>query len=177
VAILIRQGDYAKYDSNRQKTGEWACVLDKKKIYIAFAPGDVKQMATYEDMEANITAITNDIINSIDAKVAEAVAEAIVTQFNTALNKKVNKETITDVTVEATQWIGVTSPYIYYVPVNDLTSTSYVYISPGDTLTTDQINAFINANISHTVSDNNVILSAVNKPSIDIPVKIVVKDK
>lgn len=57
MAIQHRRGIFDKFDKTRLVPGEYAIVLsgdefarDGKAVYICFAAGDVKRMATYEDM-------------------------------------------------------------------------------------------------------------------------------
>ena len=73
MAITMRHGPYNKFDPQKLRTGELAAVTegdphasDGKAIYLCFSPGDVKRMATYEDMvdqidEAGGEAIDNHI--------------------------------------------------------------------------------------------------------------------
>lgn len=68
MAIVMRQGEYEDFIPSRMLSGEWAVVLaddpivpDGKSVFIAFAAGDVKRMATYEDMKDLIEGATDDI--------------------------------------------------------------------------------------------------------------------
>lgn len=68
MAIVMRQGEYGDFISSKMLPGEWAVVLaddpvvpDGKSVFIAFAAGDVKRMATYEDMKDLIGEATDDI--------------------------------------------------------------------------------------------------------------------
>lgn len=68
MAIVMRQGEYGDFVPAKMRPGEWAVVLaddpivpDGKSVFIAFAAGDVKRMATYEDMKDLIGEATDDI--------------------------------------------------------------------------------------------------------------------
>lgn len=68
MAIVMRQGEYEDFIPSKMLPGEWAVVLaddpivpDGKSVFIAFAAGDVKRMATYEDMKDLIGEATDDI--------------------------------------------------------------------------------------------------------------------
>ncbi len=68
MAIVMRQGEYADFVPSKMRPGEWAVVLaddpvvpDGKSVFIAFAAGNVKRMATYEDMKDLIEGATDDI--------------------------------------------------------------------------------------------------------------------
>lgn len=57
MAIQMRRGKYGKFAPSKLLPGEWAVVQqddetarDGRAVYIAFAAGAVKRMATYEDM-------------------------------------------------------------------------------------------------------------------------------
>lgn len=73
MAIQIRRGNIQDFDSSKLLPGEWAVSLDNKKVFIAFAPGDTKQMATYEDMITDIQDATQEIIDNLTAGVDEAI--------------------------------------------------------------------------------------------------------
>lgn len=63
MAIQNRRGVYDKFDPQKMVPGEWAVVIsgdehaiDGKAVYMCFAAGNVKRMATYEDMKENVAA-------------------------------------------------------------------------------------------------------------------------
>ena len=69
MAIQSRRGAYGDFDPDKMLPGEWASVLkddpkaqDGKAVYMCFSAGDVKRMATYEDMKNNIQEATAEII-------------------------------------------------------------------------------------------------------------------
>lgn len=90
MAIVMRQGEYGDFIPSKMLPGEWAVVLaddpivpDGKSVFIAFAAGDVKRMATYEDMKDLLGEATDDIrdqyilvFNKINDDTAELEASA-----------------------------------------------------------------------------------------------------
>lgn len=81
MAITMRHGPYNKFDPQKLRTGEIAVVTegdphasDGKAIYQCFSPGDVKRMATYEDMVDQIEEAEGEVIdNHIEEKVGAAL--------------------------------------------------------------------------------------------------------
>lgn len=81
MAITMRHGPYNKFDPQKLRTGELAAVTegdphasDGKAIYLCFSPGDVKRMATYEDMVDQIDEAGGEAIdNHIEEKVGTAL--------------------------------------------------------------------------------------------------------
>ena len=81
MAITMRHGPYNKFDPQKLRTGEVAVVTegdphasDGKAIYQCFSPGDVKRMATYEDMADQIEEAGGEVIdNHIEEKVGTAL--------------------------------------------------------------------------------------------------------
>lgn len=81
MAIQNRRGTYDKFDPQKMLPGEWASVIsgdphasDGRAVYMCFAAGDVKRMATYEDMVENIREASGD---AIDAQIDAAIGGAI----------------------------------------------------------------------------------------------------
>lgn len=81
MAIIMRHGPYNKFDPQKLHTAEPAVVTegdphasDGKAIYQCFSPGDVKRMATYEDMVDQIDEAGGEAIdNHIEEKVGAAL--------------------------------------------------------------------------------------------------------
>lgn len=81
MAITIRKGPYEKFDAQKLQTGEMAMVTegdphasDGRAIYGCFSPGDVKRMATYENMVENVDASCKEVIDRhIDEKTGTAL--------------------------------------------------------------------------------------------------------
>lgn len=49
MAIQMRRGSASDWMPSKMVAGEWSVILDDKKVFITFAPGDVKQLMTVED--------------------------------------------------------------------------------------------------------------------------------
>lgn len=45
----MRRGSASDWMPSKMVAGEWGVILDDKKVFITFAPGDVKQLMTVED--------------------------------------------------------------------------------------------------------------------------------
>lgn len=81
MAITMRHGPYNKFDPQKLRTAEGSVVTegdphasDGKAIYLCFSPGDVKRMATYEDMVDQIDEAGGEVIdNHIEEKVGTAL--------------------------------------------------------------------------------------------------------
>lgn len=84
MAIQNRRGQYADFDPSKAVAGELLTVLngdpkakDGKAVYMAFASGDVKRLATYEDMLDNIENASEEIAEQITEEVEEGVADSV----------------------------------------------------------------------------------------------------
>ncbi len=89
MAIRWRGGPYEKFDPSKLLAKEAAVILegdpgarDGLSVYICFAPGKTKRIATYEDMEENIDRISSDILDYLKEGTEEAIDNA-----DTAANK------------------------------------------------------------------------------------------
>ena len=67
MAIQMRRGAYSAFDPSKMVPGELAAVLsgdpavtDGKSLFVAFAAGDVKRLATWEDAAQLIAAALAD---------------------------------------------------------------------------------------------------------------------
>jgi hypothetical protein len=83
----MRRGVYSKFDPDRMVAGEWAIVLsgaqdaaNGQAAYVCFAPGQVKRVATVEDMAT--------IIANAEPEVAESIIDA-ATKFVTDTNEAI----------------------------------------------------------------------------------------
>lgn len=93
MAIVMRQGEYADFVPSKMRPGEWAVVLaddpvvpDGKSVFIAFAAGNVKRMATYEDMKDLIGEAAGDIRDQyID--IFDALKDQYIIVFNNIKNE------------------------------------------------------------------------------------------
>ena len=83
MAIQTRRGVYNDFDPEKMLPGEWASVTsgdpganDGRSVYMCFAPGDVKRMATYTDMQESISEATEDIREQFTEGVESATQAA-----------------------------------------------------------------------------------------------------
>lgn len=83
MAIQSRRGAYGDFDPDKMLPGEWASVLkddpkaqDGKSVYMCFSAGDVKRMATYEDMKDNIKEATGDVVQEVTEEYAGEIKAA-----------------------------------------------------------------------------------------------------
>lgn len=83
MAIKNRRGEYANFDPDKMLQGEWGITTsgdpnsaDGKSVYMCFAAGNVKRMATYDDMVENIDRATEEVQERLTQEVREATAEA-----------------------------------------------------------------------------------------------------
>ena len=93
MAIQNRRGAYNKFDPSKLLPGEWACViegdtdaLDGRAIYMCFAPGVVKRMATYQDMLENMSKLSEDLVGQV-MKDFTAAMTAATAAANTAASE------------------------------------------------------------------------------------------
>lgn len=81
MAIQHRRGVFNQFDPTKLLPGEWAVVLsgdtsteDGKAVYACFAAGDVKRMATFEDMVENIASADAAIVAQLTQGAAQVEA-------------------------------------------------------------------------------------------------------
>ena len=87
MAIQNRRGIYQDFDPEKLLPGEWAVVVggdekstDGTSVYMCMGVGNVKRMATYEDMTSNLNQALAEVraqmVNDITAAIASANAAA-----------------------------------------------------------------------------------------------------
>ena len=79
MAIQMRRGAYVNFNPAKLMPGEWAVVVsgdsnakDGKAAYICFAAGDVKRVATYEDMGDNV----HDAVDQNNGAIIKEITDA-----------------------------------------------------------------------------------------------------
>lgn len=96
MAIQTRRGIYDDFDPAKMLPGELATVTygdpganDGRSVYACFAAGDVKRMATYEDMQENISQATQDIQEDFTAQLTQKISQAdtAISQAQTAISE------------------------------------------------------------------------------------------
>ena len=90
MAIQIRRGLKKDFDPNKLRPAEYAIPTDTKEVYVAFSPGDVKRIATWDDFNAEMGAVASATQRAINASES---AESLV----------VNKAGINDLTPTLTE--------------------------------------------------------------------------
>ena len=101
MAIQHRRGQWSDFDPSKLLPGEGAYILggdpnsvDGQSVYFCFNAGNVKRMATYEDMVQNIQNATSQIQAEFTQELTQTLSEA-----QTALSEM---ETATEEATEAT---------------------------------------------------------------------------
>lgn len=96
MAIQTRRGSYDDFDPAKMLPGELATVTsgdpganDGRSVYACFAAGDVKRMATYEDMQENINQATQDVQEDFTAQLTQKISQAdtAISQAQTAISE------------------------------------------------------------------------------------------
>ena len=81
MAIQMRRGAYAEFDPLKMLPGEWAVSIDnepqKQMVYMCFAPGVVKRMATLEDFSGG-SGSTNVETSPYKGKTIVAFGDSII---------------------------------------------------------------------------------------------------
>lgn len=79
MAIQMRRGAYVNFNPAKLMPGEWAVVVsgdsnakDGKAAYICFAAGDVKRVATYEDIVDNV----HDAVDQNNGAIIKQITDA-----------------------------------------------------------------------------------------------------
>lgn len=98
MAIQMRRGKFTNFIPSKLLPGEWAIVQDEdpsatdgRSVYVAFAAGVVKRMATYTDMVDNCRDAIDQSIGDIKAKLTAKV-EATNATVEDAEAKRVSAE-------------------------------------------------------------------------------------
>lgn len=85
--------------------------------------------------------------------------------------------TTLSITLSSASWTGGSAPYTYTVSNSAITATSTQELSPSTSITADQLTALQNANIidGGQAAGSMTLKAFGEKPSVDIPVRIIVK--
>lgn len=73
ATMQMRRGAEENFDPDQMTAGEWAVSIDSKKVWMCFAPGIVRRMATYEAFEQDMEEIRRILTTCQD--IQEAVEE------------------------------------------------------------------------------------------------------
>lgn len=114
-----------------------------------------------EETEVELVEVTADSIGAASKEYVDSVATG----------------TTLSVTLASASWTGTAAPYTYTISNAAITATSTQELMPATDITADQLTALQNANIIDGGQDaGSMTLKAFGeKPSVDIPVRIIVK--
>lgn len=114
-----------------------------------------------EETEVELVELTADSIGAASKQYVDSVATG------TALS----------VTLASASWTGTAVPYTYTISNSAITATSNQELTPATDITADQLTALQNANIidGGQAAGSMTLKAFGEKPSVDIPVRIIVK--
>ena len=114
-----------------------------------------------EETEVELVEVTADSIGAASKEYVDSVA------IGTTLS----------VTLASASWTGTAAPYTYTISNSAITATSTQELSPATDITADQLTALQNANIidGGQAAGSMTLKAFGEKPSVDIPVRIIVK--
>lgn len=114
-----------------------------------------------EETEVELVELTADSIGAASKEYVDSVATG----------------TTLSVTLASASWTGTAAPYTYTISNFAITATSTQELSPATDITADQLTALQNANIidGGQAAGSMTLKAFGEKPSVDIPVRIIVK--
>lgn len=114
-----------------------------------------------EETEVELVEITADSIGAASKEYVDSVATG----------------TTLSVTLASASWTGTAAPYTYTISNSAITATSTQEVSPATDITADQLTALQSANIidGGQAAGSMTLKAFGEKPSVDIPVRIIVK--
>ena len=130
---------------------------------------DTKYEATTGETPGLIK-LYDEIGNNTDGAMTQAA-------INNISSTMADKSTVVNKTLLASNWFGTSVPYRYELAVDGVTKTSNQEIMPADGITDEQMYHLQGANLQDGGQDTNkIVLEAFGvKPSIDIPIKIIMR--
>lgn len=91
MAIQMRRGQKADFDSSKMLPGEWAVAIDSDTnnqiVWMCFSPGIAKRMGTYEDFEVQIQEIADSIGDEYKKEFNAILVQVKELEKNTEQNK------------------------------------------------------------------------------------------
>lgn len=88
MAIQMRRGNLADFDPTKQLSGEFGVSIDNsagnQKVFMAFGNGNVKELMTVEDAEAQIGELVDDAVDAAIGDIVDTVTEAAETATTAA---------------------------------------------------------------------------------------------
>ena len=114
-----------------------------------------------EETEVELVEVTADSIGAASKEYVDSVATG----------------TTLSVTLASASWTGTAAPYTYTISNSAITATSTQEVSPATDITADQLTALQSANIidGGQAAGSMTLKAFGEKPSVDIPVRIIVK--
>lgn len=114
-----------------------------------------------EETEVELVEVTADSIGAASKEYVDSVATG----------------TTLSVTLASASWTGTAAPYTYTISNSAITATSTQEVSPATDITADQLTALQSANIidGGQATGSMTLKAFGEKPSVDIPVRIIVK--
>lgn len=114
-----------------------------------------------EETEVELVEVTADSIGAASKEYVDSVATG----------------TTLSVTLASASWAGTVAPYTYTISNSAITATSTQEVSPATDITADQLTALQSANIidGGQAAGSMTLKAFGEKPSVDIPVRIIVK--
>ena len=144
MAIKLRRGAYADFDPSKMDEAEVAVVQsgdpssnDGKAAYLAFTPGQVKRLATHEDIQNEVAMATDDIATNLTQQIEAAVADDLEAAQTAATNASTSAQTASTKASEAAQSASQAAQTVANIIDNTLTQTGKAADSKvvGDELT------------------------------------------
>lgn len=80
ATMQMRRGEEQYFDPDQMTAGEWGVSTDSKKVWMCFAPGVVRRMATYEAFEEDMKIIQQILANCQDIEAAVEAFEKLAEQ-------------------------------------------------------------------------------------------------
>lgn len=123
MAIQNRRGVYSNFTPSKMVPGEFAVVqsgdpnaANGQAVYIAFQSGQVKRLATHEDIQTEIASATQEVAAEISQRVEDAVADDVQAAQTAASNASTSASTAStkanEAAASATQAAGIVANII-----------------------------------------------------------------
>ena len=111
MAIQNRRGADADFDANKMLPAEIAVTTDgSRKVYVAFAPGDVKELASAEEVQQIVDDFNYSYVDNTGHRKTVKLTEKRIVTYNPKLAEK-QKFEIKEL-LHLTQMHGFTHPQI-----------------------------------------------------------------
>lgn len=121
-----------------------------------------------------------NVIDEYDS--ANVINDSSVTANSTFSSTKsektyAKKSTLVNTTLTASKWTGSSAPYSYVLSVSGVTSSNIVEIDYASNASSQAIEAYQNAMLADGgQTTNQITIKATEKPTVDIPITIVIRN-